>query len=249
MLADSAKDEYGRDASIAQLCEMAWTCYQELRVKRDAIALLHKRLRTKSDSMQKLIMALGLFTAAFESCRDNFARAFGWTDGVNAFVMLVPIATSTAIAALSAAQRYRRFAERLEMLAQARSDAQSVINALREFMQEHRVRQTPPVEARCEFRAITVQYNHALDNIETLTYPDDRRQAFARAYTMLRSRRNKRADAGVESDGSSDVDTDVSGHSNTEPEQEDPAEGAHSSADGKTSNDDGKTSNDDVLMA
>lgn len=182
---DPAADQYGRNATITELGHMAWTCYQELRVKRDAIALVHKQIRFRSDRVQKLIMALGMFTAAFESCRESFTAAYTWSDRANAWLTLVPVTTSTAVAALTAAQRYWRYAERLEALAQTRSDSQSVINSLREFMQEHRVQSTPAVEARCEFRVIAVQYNRALDNIETLTYPDDRRYSFVQAYRYL----------------------------------------------------------------
>ena len=191
MITDPAAHEYGRNASITQLGRMAWTCYQELRVKRDAIALMHKKLRQKSDDVQKLVMGLGMFTAAFESCRVNFSDAFSWSNRADAILLLIPISTSTAVAALTAAQRYWRYAERLEMLAQTRSDAQCVINSLREFMQENRVQSMPVVEARCEFRVIAVQYNRALDNIETLTYPDDRRAAFSRAFRFLHPRRTR----------------------------------------------------------
>jgi hypothetical protein len=128
---------------------------QDLKAKRDALALAHEQLKKDNDDWNKLVITMSLFMGLFESIKMRLQ----WTDDLSS---LVPIALSSIIASVSALIKFKKFPEQMEILLQAQSLLTHTLNNARNETQI-----TPN---------IIKEYNDSLEKVETSIYPDIRRK-------------------------------------------------------------------------
>ena len=127
----------------------------DLKAKRDALSLAHEQLKKDNDDWNKCIIVLSLFTGMFESMKIKM----GWN---NNLVALVPIALSSIIASISALIKFKKFPEQMETLIQSTSLLTNTLNKCRNHdILDHE---------------ILVEYNDALEKLETSVYPDIRKK-------------------------------------------------------------------------
>jgi len=99
---------------------------QDLKAKRDALALAHEQLKKDNDDWNKLVITMSLFMGLFESIKMRLQ----WTDDLSS---LVPIALSSIIASVSALIKFKKFPEQMEILLQAQSLLTHTLNNARIF--------------------------------------------------------------------------------------------------------------------
>jgi hypothetical protein len=128
---------------------------QDLKSKRDALALAHEQLKKDNDDWNKLVITLSLLMGLFESIKMRLQ----WTDNLSA---LIPIALSSVIASVSALIKFKKFPEQMEILLQAQSLLTHTLN---------NARNTTEVD-----KNIIKEYNDSLEKVETSIYPDIRRK-------------------------------------------------------------------------
>lgn len=128
---------------------------QDLKSKRDALALAHEQLKIDSDDWNKCIIVLSLLTGMFESMKIQM----GWESDV---VALVPIALSSVIASISALIKFKKFPEQMEVILQSQSLLTHTLNKAR-----NQTEVTPELQT---------EYNDALEKLETSIYPDLRKK-------------------------------------------------------------------------
>jgi len=127
----------------------------DLKAKRDALSLAHEQLKKDNDDWNKCIIVLSLMTGMFESMKIKM----GWDNNA---VALVPIALSSIIASISALIKFKKFPEQMETLIQSTSLLTNTLNKCR----NHEVLD----------HEILVEYNDALEKLETSVYPDIRKK-------------------------------------------------------------------------
>ena len=127
----------------------------DLKAKRDALSLAHEQLKKDNDDWNKCIIVLSLFTGMFESMKIKM----GWNNNI---VALVPIALSSIIASISALIKFKKFPEQMETLIQSTSLLTNTLNKCR----NHEILD----------HEILIEYNDALEKLETSVYPDIRKQ-------------------------------------------------------------------------
>jgi len=136
----------------------------DLRAKRDALSLAHSELKSESDKWNKIIICLSLATGGFESIKIQM----GWqTDEAK----LVPILMSSVIAACSSIIKFKSFPERMEVLIQSISLLTAVLNKCR----NHTEIDTD----------ILLEYNTALEKLETSLYPNVRGRFLKQSHKNL----------------------------------------------------------------
>lgn len=128
---------------------------QDLKSKRDALALAHEQLKKDNDDWNKLVIVLSLFMGLFESIKMRLQ----WTDNVSA---LIPIALSSVIASVSALIKFKKFPEQMEIILQAGSLLTHTLNNARNETDLN--------------KNIIKEYNDSLEKVETSIYPDIRRK-------------------------------------------------------------------------
>jgi hypothetical protein len=132
--------------SIKEVCD-------DLKAKRDCLALAHQTLLKNSDRWNKLIICLSLTVGAIESTKlqlnlqDNGSK-------------LAPIFLSSIISICSALIKFKKFPEQMELLIRSSSIITNTLTKMRNH-----------TELTDELRE---EYNKALEEVETSLYPDMR---------------------------------------------------------------------------
>jgi len=127
----------------------------DLKAKRDALSLAHEQLKKDHDNWNKCIIGLSLMTGMFESIKIQM----GWD---NNLVVLVPIGLSSIIASISALIKFKKLPEQMETLIQSTSLLTNTLNKCR----NHDILDNE----------IMIEYNDALEKLETSIYPDIRKK-------------------------------------------------------------------------
>jgi hypothetical protein len=136
----------------------------DLKAKRDALSLAHEQLKKDNDDWNKCIIVLSLMTGMFESMKIQM----GWD---NNLVALVPIALSSVIASISALIKFKKFPEQMETLIQSTSLLTNTLNKCRNHdILDHE---------------ILIEYNDALEKLETSCYPDIRKKYLKMSHKNL----------------------------------------------------------------
>jgi len=138
----------------------------DLRAKRDALSLAHSDLKKSSDKWNKIIISLSLLTGGFESMKIQM----GWSSDE---VKLVPILMSSIIAGCSSLIKFKDFPSRMEVLIQSISLLTSVLNKCRNHTKID--------------DDILIEYNNALEKLETSLYPDQRGKFLKQSHKNLLS--------------------------------------------------------------
>jgi len=126
----------------------------DLRSKRDALAMAHQQLNKDSNSWNQAIIGLSLTTGLIESIKMKL--------GLNgAGFALLPIILSSITAACSSLIKFRNFSQRQEILIQASANLTSVLNKAR----NHKTLDDE----------LLTEYNLALEKLETSIYPNERK--------------------------------------------------------------------------
>jgi hypothetical protein len=136
----------------------------DLRSKRDALALAHQKLKNDSDDWNKLIICLSLITGLLESIKMKLnLQGAGWA--------LVPILLSSITAACSSLIKFRDFPKKMEVLIQSSSNLTSVLNKARNHHALDEDLQT--------------EYHIALEKLETSLYPNERKTFLKQSHKNL----------------------------------------------------------------
>ena len=138
----------------------------DLKVKRDCLALAHEDLKDDNDWWNKLIIILSLVNGGIESVKMQLQ----WNDNVAA---LLPIFLSSTIAICSALVKFKKFPEQMEILIKSSG---IITNTLT------KVRNNTEITD-----AILKEYNDSLEQIETALYPDLRKKFLRRSHKNLMS--------------------------------------------------------------
>ena len=128
---------------------------QDLKSKRDALALAHEQLKKDNDDWNKCVIVMSLLMGLFESIKMRLQ----WTDNASA---LIPIALSSIIASVSALIKFKKFPEQMEIILQAQSLLTHTLNNARNETDIN--------------KNIIKEYNDSLEKVETSIYPDIRRK-------------------------------------------------------------------------
>jgi hypothetical protein len=136
----------------------------DLKAKRDALSLAHEQLKKDNDNWNKCIIGLSLMTGMFESIKIQMGLD-------NNLVALVPIGLSSIIASISALIKFKKFPEQMETLIQSTSLLTNTLNKCRNHdILDHE---------------IMIEYNDALEKLETSVYPDIRKKYLKRSQKNL----------------------------------------------------------------
>ncbi|MAB57490.1 MAG: hypothetical protein CL524_08065 [Aequorivita sp.] len=136
----------------------------DLRSKRDALSLAHQKLKTDSDDWNKGIIIISLVTGLLESIKMKLSLdGAGWA--------LVPIILSSVTAACSALMKFRDFPKKMEVLIQSGS---LLTNTLNKARNHHEVDDN-----------LFIEYNSALEHLETSLYPDQRKLFLKQSHKNL----------------------------------------------------------------
>jgi hypothetical protein len=136
----------------------------DLRARRDCLALAHENIKEEADKYNKIIIVLSLLTGAIESTKIKM----GWNGDA---VALIPIFLSSIIGMISALAKFRDFPTKLETLVQA-------ISLLTNTLTKARNHETLDDD-------LLIEYNSALQANETSLYPDIRRSYLRQAHKNL----------------------------------------------------------------
>lgn len=123
----------------------------DLKCRRDALALSHEDLKKESDSWGIRIMVLSLASGSLETAKLQM----GWESDI---VMLIPIIISSVIGVLSAYTRFRDYNSKMEILVKSQGELTHTLTKLRDAYEL-----TP---------ALRALYNKALESLDTSLYPD-----------------------------------------------------------------------------
>ena len=136
----------------------------DLRSKRDALAMAHQQLNKDSNSWNQAIIGLSLTTGLIESIKMKLGlNGAGWA--------LVPIILSSITAACSSLIKFRNFSQRQEILIQASANLTSVLNKAR----NHKTLDDE----------LLTEYNLALEKLETSIYPNERKVFLKQSHKNL----------------------------------------------------------------
>lgn len=138
----------------------------DLRARRDCLALAHENIKDEADKYNKVIIVLSLLTGAIESTKIKM----GWNGDA---VALIPIFLSSIIGMISALAKFRDFPTKLETLVQAISLLTNTLTKAR----NHEVLDDD----------LLTEYNSALQANETSLYPDIRKRYLKDAHKNLLS--------------------------------------------------------------
>ena len=136
----------------------------DLRSKRDALAMAHQQLTKDSNSWNQTIIALSLTTGLIESVKMKLnLTSAGWS--------LVPIVLSSITAACSSLIKFRNFSQRQEILIQASANLTNVLNKCRNHTSLD--------------EELVSEYNLALEKLETSIYPNERKVFLKQSHKNL----------------------------------------------------------------
>jgi len=136
----------------------------DLKVKRDSLALAHEDLKNDNDWWNKLIIVLSLVNGGIESVKMQLE----WDDNV---ANLLPIFLSSTIAICSALVKFKKFPEQMEVLIKSSG---IITNTLT------KIRNTQDLTEQ-----LYKEYNESLEQVETALYPDLRRKFLHRSHKNL----------------------------------------------------------------
>mgnify|MGYP003688513913 FL=1 len=136
----------------------------DLKSKRDALLIGHQNLKKDSDDWNKGIILISLFGGLMESIKMRLKL-----DGAG--FALLPIIFSAITAAMSALIRFRNFSQRMETYLQSSS-------LLTNTLLKARNHNTLDEELR-------VEYNQALEKVETALYPNERKVFLKQSHKNL----------------------------------------------------------------
>ena len=127
----------------------------DLRSKRDALSLAHEELKSNNDDWNKGIILLSLTGGLLESAKMKLnLNGAGWG--------LLPILISSIIASMSSLIKFRKYPERMEVLIQGISLLTNTLNKCRNHKDID--------------DDILMDYNMALEKLETSIYPSVRKK-------------------------------------------------------------------------
>ena len=136
----------------------------DIKSKRDAVALGHQQLKINSDFWNKCIIILSLLTGGLESIKMKLKLdGAGWS--------LVPILLSSVIAACSALIKFKDFNRKMEILIEANSRLTNILTKAR----NHTIVDEDLLH----------EYNAGLECIETSMYPDERKVFLKQSHKNL----------------------------------------------------------------
>ena len=136
----------------------------DIKSKRDAVALSHQQLKENSDNWNKCIIILSLVTGGLESIKMKLKLdGAGWS--------LVPILLSSIIAACSALIKFKDFNRKMEILIEANSRLTNILTKAR----NHSLIDDDLIH----------EYNDGLECIETSMYPNERKVFLKQSHKNL----------------------------------------------------------------
>jgi len=136
----------------------------DLKSKRDALLIGHQNLKKDSDDWNKGIIIISLFGGLMESIKMRLKL-----DGAG--FALLPIIFSAITAAMSALIRFRNFNQRMETYLQS---ASLLTNTLLKARNHDSLDDD-----------LKIEYNQALEKIETALYPNERKVFLRQAHRNL----------------------------------------------------------------
>jgi hypothetical protein len=136
----------------------------DLKSKRDALLIGHQNLKKDSDDWNKGIILISLFGGLMESIKMRLKL-----DGAG--FALLPIIFSAITAAMSALIRFRNFSQRMETYLQSSS---LLTNTLLKARNHNALDEE-----------LRVEYNQALEKVETALYPNERKAFFKQSHKNL----------------------------------------------------------------
>lgn len=136
----------------------------DLRSKRDALSLAHEELKSNNDDWNKGIILLSLTGGLLESAKMKLnLNGAGWG--------LLPIFISSIIASMSSLIKFRKYPERMEVLIQGISLLTNTLNKCRNHKEVD--------------DDILMDYNMALEKLETSVYPSVRKKYLKQSHRNL----------------------------------------------------------------
>ena len=136
----------------------------DLRSKRDALSLAHEELKSNNDDWNKGIILLSLTGGLLESAKMKLnLNGAGWG--------LLPIFISSIIASMSSLIKFRKYPERMEVLIQGISLLTNTLNKCRNHKEVD--------------DDILIDYNMALEKLETSVYPSVRKKYLNKSHRNL----------------------------------------------------------------
>ena len=136
----------------------------DLRSKRDALSLCHEELKSNNDDWNKGIILLSLTGGLLESAKMKLnLNGAGWG--------LLPIFISSIIASMSSLIKFRKYPERMEVLIQGISLLTNTLNKCRNHKEVD--------------DDILMDYNMALEKLETSIYPSVRKKYLKQSHRNL----------------------------------------------------------------
>lgn len=136
----------------------------DIKSKRDAVALSHQQLKKNSDDWNKVVILLSLVTGGVESIKMKLKLdGAGWS--------LVPILLSSVIAACSALIKFKDFNRKMEILIEANSRLTNILTKAR----NHAILDDDLIH----------DYNDGLECIETSMYPNERKLFLRQSHKNL----------------------------------------------------------------
>lgn len=136
----------------------------DLKVKRDSLALAHEDLKNDNDWWNKLIIVLSLVNGGIESVKMQLE----WDDNI---ANLLPIFLSSTIAICSALVKFKKFPEQMEILIKSSGIITNTLTKLRN---------NPELTDQ-----LYKEYNESLEQVETALYPDLRRKFLQKSHRNL----------------------------------------------------------------
>lgn len=136
----------------------------DLKSKRDALLIGHQNLKKDSDDWNKGIILISLFGGLMESIKMRLELT-------GAGFALLPIIFSAITAAMSALIRFRNFSQRMETYLQS---ASLLTNTLLKARNHNALDED-----------LRVEYNQALEKVETALYPNERKVFLRQAHKNL----------------------------------------------------------------
>lgn len=136
----------------------------DLKVKRDSLALAHEDLKNDNDWWNKLIIVLSLVNGGIESVKMQLE----WDDNIS---NLLPIFLSSTIAICSALVKFKKFPEQMEILIKSSGIITNTLTKLRN---------NPELTEQ-----LYKEYNESLEQVETALYPDLRRKFLQKSHKNL----------------------------------------------------------------
>jgi len=136
----------------------------DLKSKRDALLIGHQNLKSDCDDWNKAIIIISLIGGLTESIKMRLQLT-------GAGFALLPIILSAITAAMSALIRFRNFGQRMETYLQSASLLTNTLLKARnhEILDEE----------------LRIEYNQALEKIETALYPNERKIFLRQAHKNL----------------------------------------------------------------